>query len=201
MTGLWGNLKVIVRYTQEVQQLLKSKTKPEPWLHCAITSAYTGKTNKSKQAFFYVIYVWDTREVIEDKQVSTSLPGKQPANIVNAYDNHQPLKGNGKGAKQVNDWLRYDREEDDNLDKASKLCGWPIDKIRQFPHGKYRVGKTNVTCFEKNELREFRNIVWYMRREYESDAIEIGRTTSFYGGELELAKAKAIKKARLKLVQ
>lgn len=77
----------ILRYTPEMQKQLVSKTKPEPWLHVAIIMP------KDRGWAIYAIYVWDTRQVIEE--------GRKPiwdAHVEHlvgtpAKDNHQPLQG------------------------------------------------------------------------------------------------------------
>lgn len=85
----------IVRYTPEIQALLKSKTKPEPWLHCGI---YDGN---------YVIWVWDTRDVVESGTSDAAWSFKLPKSRQYANDNHVPLHGNVPSYMQKYSSMQY----------------------------------------------------------------------------------------------
>ena len=74
-------INTVLRYTPEVQKALGSKTKPEPWLHVAVTSSTLmgaagfrrgSSANSETLSITYAIYVWDTRKVVE--QDMTSIP-------------------------------------------------------------------------------------------------------------------------------
>lgn len=99
----------VLKYTEELKKLLGSKTKPEPWLHCAFLAK---RAPEDSNDVIWAIYVWDTREVVE--QGSTDMPNtsmsrgpgknrtpqKSPmqqlrklATMTKAIDNHQKLKG------------------------------------------------------------------------------------------------------------
>lgn len=74
----------IVRYNNEqVQQELRAKTKPEPWLHVCITDAYPNGES------MYAIYVWDTRQIVETGKCKPSACD----DATRALDNHKPLVG------------------------------------------------------------------------------------------------------------
>ena len=98
----------ILRYTEDVQKQLHSKTKPEPWLHIAILS--------DKQYSYYVIYVWDTRQIVGSDNIYKhygDIAG-QPAK-----DNHMPLQGKANLSnanelvKQLNEqWLNDNAKTD-----------------------------------------------------------------------------------------
>lgn len=98
----------VYRYSKGLQQQLGSKTKPEPWLHC------TYQINADKKGGQYVIFVWDSRQVVEEGELSQSqlfeqfkygryseyhtvFKGKP------AVDNGQPLKGAKFKWQLVND--------------------------------------------------------------------------------------------------
>ena len=62
-SGTWyehGSYKIL-RYTSEVQQILGSKVKAEPWMHIVIVGL------AKPECYGYTIYVWDTRKVLESE--------------------------------------------------------------------------------------------------------------------------------------
>lgn len=70
----------VFKYTDDVQKVLKSHTKPEPWLHIAYDDGY------------WAIYVWDTRKVLEEgRNMYMHQFGR--GQLIPAKDNHQPLDG------------------------------------------------------------------------------------------------------------
>ena len=81
-------MKLIKRYNRYVQQIIKAKTTPEPWLHVLIVP--TSSVNSAN--FVWCIYVWDTRKVIESGKGSSSS-FKYFGNAPDAVDNREPLVG------------------------------------------------------------------------------------------------------------
>jgi len=76
---------LILRYTDKLQQALKSNVKSEPWLHCVIYDKLA------------VIYVWDSRQVVAQLRA----PGEDAFyDFARATDNNMPLQGLGS-----NQWL------------------------------------------------------------------------------------------------
>lgn len=55
----------IVTYTPEIQEITGIETKAEPWLHFG----FVPKGNK----LFAAIWVWDTREIIECKEIGDTM--------------------------------------------------------------------------------------------------------------------------------
>lgn len=81
-------------YTDMIQQVLKSKTKPEHWLHIVLQHQRYGEDS----ALAWAIYVWDTRQVVEedfitmtDEQI-VSILRKCGINTPRVKDNHRKLK-------------------------------------------------------------------------------------------------------------
>lgn len=90
----------IVAYTKEIQEKLKSKVEPAPYLHCGII-VMKGKdrTGEKQSGTMWAIWVWDTREVVEDgmSKGTIYLDGTKPVK-----DDHKPLKGGGPNASYIN---------------------------------------------------------------------------------------------------
>lgn len=89
----------IIRYTADVQSLLNAKTKAEPWLHCLLTISYRQNAHQKIATYEYVIYVWDTRKVIENRTFSRICHDKDDLGLrlmhkKKAADNHMALQGN-----------------------------------------------------------------------------------------------------------
>lgn len=91
----------IYRYNDKIAKFLGLKTKVEPWLH-VYAEPYP-------EGCYIAVYVWDTREVIEDKFIKFSNGeyndfSRQWFNIkkTSAKDNHQKLKGSGNVVKYIN---------------------------------------------------------------------------------------------------
>jgi hypothetical protein len=99
----------VIRYTPELQSILKSKTEPAPYMHCVIDLARFRYSDGSSAIFLdYAIYIWDTREVLEAKH-DESFWGK-PMDNLKAYaktgrvkDPMTPLKGDGPVVRSLND--------------------------------------------------------------------------------------------------
>jgi hypothetical protein len=83
----------ILRYTEELQKFYRAKTKPEPWLHFVHVSGQLGDR--------WAIYVWDTRQVIEEGSDYRPVP----QGVQKASDNHEMLKG----AKNVSLVAAFDK--------------------------------------------------------------------------------------------
>jgi hypothetical protein len=87
---------MILKYTNEVRNILGSKAKAEPWLHVAITKEDDKHDNKT--VINYIIYIWDTREVIEgsgfwsnNKTALSISEIKELRSMPHAVDNGDPL--------------------------------------------------------------------------------------------------------------
>lgn len=102
---------LILRYTPALQKALGLRLKAEPWLHIAIHTiqpSLYGHLGKQDWTFWYAIYVWDTRQVVDDGTVSANLTTAQVDKIRSAkeaIDNHQPLVDGGGEAKEINQWF------------------------------------------------------------------------------------------------
>jgi hypothetical protein len=88
---------MILKYTNEVRNILGSKAKAEPWLHVAITKEDDKHDNKT--VINYIIYIWDTREVIEgsgfwsnNKTALSISEMKELRSMPHAVDNGEPLQ-------------------------------------------------------------------------------------------------------------
>jgi hypothetical protein len=84
---------MILRYTESVQKVLGTKTKPEPWLHVGL--AMLDKPTA-------VIFIWDTRQVLEETDVKESVKDELK-NSAPAVDNGNDLVGLKN--KDINDAL------------------------------------------------------------------------------------------------
>jgi hypothetical protein len=81
-------MKLIKRYNSYLQKIVKAKTKPEPWMHLLVVPVSSaGRLN-----FVWCIYIWDTRQVLEQGKGSIS-DYKYFKNAPDALDNREPLKG------------------------------------------------------------------------------------------------------------
>lgn len=82
---------LIARYTDKLQHVLGSKTKPEPWLHAAIMY------DRNRSVVIYAIYIWDTRKTIEsDAKMATSMKLDAVLNVARqsrAADNGMQISG------------------------------------------------------------------------------------------------------------
>jgi hypothetical protein len=72
----------IAAYTDDVQKRLGTKTKPAPYLHIAM-GRFRGST-------IFAIYIWDTREVVEEGTTDKDLLGVKVSGV---NDSKQALKG------------------------------------------------------------------------------------------------------------
>lgn len=88
----------ILRYNSKLQALLKCKAAPEPWLHIAIDH------NNDFGGVRYVIYIWDTRKII-DAGLNYDVSYKDVTGT-RANDNGKPLSG--KAANSWNYWFGED---------------------------------------------------------------------------------------------
>ena len=85
----YKQVPLIVRYNENVQIYCKAKTKPEPWMHCAMIEDG------------YDIYVWDTREVIETGKLKSMPQVVKDASFTFAEDNLQALNGKNCTSKAI----------------------------------------------------------------------------------------------------
>jgi hypothetical protein len=103
---------MILRYTKQVQGIVKSKIEPAPWLHIGFI---LGKC---------VIYVWDTRQIIEVLDTDFDPANKGYDRDI-AKDNKQPLVG--KNA--------------DDFNRRLFNTGYKITNVKEFD--KTRFGSQN----------------------------------------------------------
>lgn len=114
-------------YTEQVQEMLKSKTKPEPWLHVVVlgdgnnvTYART-KDKKDAERVVYAIYVWDTRQVVETGVIDCADKSSEQSRILYCFartrrnsrhrawhatpakDSYKKLAGTGPEIKLINE--------------------------------------------------------------------------------------------------
>lgn len=73
----------IFRYTEAVQQALRLKLNPEPWMHVILDN-----TNG-----VFAIYVWDTRQIVFSGKIKLKVSDKLMQTFVPARDNKAPLVG------------------------------------------------------------------------------------------------------------
>lgn len=83
----------ILRYNEDLQKLIGCKTKPEPWMHIGFVG-----TDMSEDDY-WAIWVWDTRQVLEEGKCSHANRQKASSFAPYAVDNKQRLLGNSKFAK------------------------------------------------------------------------------------------------------
>lgn len=107
--------KLIVAYDENVQKVMQTKVKPEPWLHFVmytVTSVeFTGMNAKRSVSKYaeYIIYVWDTREVLDSGSVDLDdvkylTERLKQVGIRRVRDNYATLKG-GRATAMANDLL------------------------------------------------------------------------------------------------
>jgi hypothetical protein len=90
---------VVYRYTPEVQELVKSKVKAEPWMHIA----FIDNPATTQHNLVYAIYIWDTRKVLgegifkfDTRKDGSFGPGRFDGKynfLKRASDNGKPLIG------------------------------------------------------------------------------------------------------------
>lgn len=89
-----------------VKDTLNSKIKLEPWMHIGVIELDDGK-------FGYAIWVWDSRQVIEDGEISKEQGDKIRFYITDHFftneslinDNYLPLKGGGIMSKAISKYF------------------------------------------------------------------------------------------------
>jgi hypothetical protein len=66
----------------------------EPWLHARLISLtkVNEDTRKRETAWYVVVYIWDTREVVQWYEIPRGQIRQQGMKDVKAIDNEQPLK-------------------------------------------------------------------------------------------------------------
>jgi hypothetical protein len=110
----------IVHYTDTVRDILHSGYKPAGFLHCAVVEYATSRDDLPLLG--YVIYVWDTREVVASgkARIKGATHGHAESAVgKTAKDSHEQLKGSGDVVKDVNSVMtkagtearRYDKPE------------------------------------------------------------------------------------------
>lgn len=93
-----ANYSINVSIAYMANSIFDMQLKKEPWLH--VREVRLTKTDNGKfvqMGIYYVVYVWDTREVVqwvEDKRSYKERPhlAEQSKRYVKAVDNAQPLK-------------------------------------------------------------------------------------------------------------
>lgn len=119
----------ITKYTTQIAAMLGCKAKPEPWLRIALDCSpeQYGETGKQDWQVSYVIYVWDTRQVIDDDTVHVQATTKQIdklRNMPSPPDNFEPLVGKFKNRLAVSTFndsfyrLRQKRSQAANESKS-----------------------------------------------------------------------------------
>lgn len=86
-----------VAYT--AQSIFDMPLQREPWLHARrlLLNKYDDEGKRTDTAVYWVVYVWDTREVVqfvEDKRTAEQKPSFEETSkrYAKAVDNAQPLK-------------------------------------------------------------------------------------------------------------
>jgi hypothetical protein len=101
---------MISRYNGHIQSILRTNTKPEPWLHIVLRAITDYKTID----VYYAIYIWDTRQIVDQdvrrftaKKVNDNLVSeqfdmlKQFCNASKAIDSHARLVGADYETEQI----------------------------------------------------------------------------------------------------
>lgn len=112
----------IVRYTPTVAKMLNSRVKSEPWLHAVIDCSpeVYGQTGKQRWLINYAIYVWDTRQVIDDDTIEVQATAKQIDKLrmlPSPPDSFEPLTGNFNdklAVRTFNESFERRRQKSDN---------------------------------------------------------------------------------------
>lgn len=86
---------MVFKYDRNIQKILKTKTKPEPWLHIGFVSAHHAQGKERINGMSWAIYIWDTRQVLESGWIATKDLNldKYFRGFDHALDNKQPLVG------------------------------------------------------------------------------------------------------------
>lgn len=129
-------------YNSDCKKILRTKTKPGPYLHVAILEisginkdGKIGPTVRTKTVVYWAIYAWDTREVLEvgegrQRRIEAFTTGrierKDGIRIPKAKDNLKHLKGNNQIIKIINryvlDEMKYSTNTPMRSPKAPKLA-------------------------------------------------------------------------------
>ena len=97
-----STLTLFSKHHSFVKEALNPRIKLEPWMHIGIIELDNGKLG-------YVIWIWDSRQVIEEGVLSKDREEKIRLYITDHYltndekinDNYLPLKGGGDIAKAI----------------------------------------------------------------------------------------------------
>jgi hypothetical protein len=95
---------MISKYTEELRDFCNAKVDVQPWMHIAITSVI----QRGSKMCTYVVYIWDSRKIVEwgtfgirlDKNETNKLPKAVPCN-----DSKSKLTGNT--ASYLNDLFKF----------------------------------------------------------------------------------------------
>lgn len=94
-----------------VKDILKLKIQPKPWMHLGIIKWDNGKRG-------YVLWIWDSRQVIEEGYLSEEQKDRIDlyitdhflSNEIKTNDNFLPLSGGGNISKAISEY--FDRHYD-----------------------------------------------------------------------------------------
>jgi hypothetical protein len=167
---------MILRYNEEIQKTIGSKTKPEPWMHIAIIKQIRDN-GKFDLSLFYAIYVWDTRQVIEERDSRLNYADdatiKSLAKKYAANDSREPLLGgHGKAMAYMINKKFMSVKDDKNANnesgiwfilfnagdgtKRNKEYGWTaMDKSRGTKSEAIKQGKGAATRLGERKFHEF----------------------------------------------
>jgi hypothetical protein len=118
---------------KHIERILKTKIKvpAEPWLHIAV------KTVSQRNPWAgYVIFVWDTREVVGEYRSNKGLFiseqfTKANSGMSRALDNRQPLKGGrNKDTNEFFEFGDFDASKSDVFDGAGRAKDTELYKRR-----------------------------------------------------------------------
>lgn len=90
----------ILRFNEKVEERVGAKVKAEPWMHIAFMHSRGKDADKDKVQ--YVIYIWDTRQVLDEGICTRAQYDKAYLATVRANDNKTPLKGSDKQVELFN---------------------------------------------------------------------------------------------------
>ena len=122
----------ILRYDERVQQQLKSKTKPEPWLHIALADS-------NDRSYVFAIYIWDTREVIETGTTDNVTMYSLDGNI--AKDNHTMIKGGNS------------KDIVARINNAFMLSSMSVSEMQTYRYMQRMLTTDSLNDHEKKEIR------------------------------------------------
>lgn len=128
-------MRWIFRYNEQAAKYIgailhKKMPKPEPWLHIAIKTV-----SKRNPWAGYAIYIWDTRQVIDEYRSNKGL--FQTSDFViskcgmqRAIDNRQPLVGGRKDINEFFEFGEFDASHSSVFDGKDRVVDTPLYKRR-----------------------------------------------------------------------